>query len=55
LAILEDLGSKNGTAVRGQTVTSTVELIDGDRIRIGAFELTYRSLAGVGSTETQHR
>jgi DNA-binding winged helix-turn-helix (wHTH) protein len=55
LAILEDLGSKNGTHVRGQAVTSSVELIDGDRIRIGAFELTYRSLSGVGSTETQPR
>jgi DNA-binding winged helix-turn-helix (wHTH) protein len=55
LAILEDLGSKNGTYVRGQAVTSSVELIDGDRIRIGAFELTYRSLSGVGSTETQPR
>jgi DNA-binding winged helix-turn-helix (wHTH) protein len=55
LAILEDLGSKNGTYVRGEAVTSSVDLIDGDRIRIGAFELTYRSLAGVGSTETQHR
>ena len=54
-AILEDLGSKNGTYVRGQAVTSSVELIDGDRIRVGAFELTYRSLVGVGSTETQPR
>ena len=54
-ALLEDLGSKNGTSVRGQVVTSAVELIDGDRIRIGAFELTYRSLSGVGSTETQPR
>jgi hypothetical protein len=55
LAILEDLGSKNGTWVRSQAVTSAVELIDGDRIRIGAFELTYRSLSGAGSTETQPR
>ena len=55
LAVLEDLGSKNGTSVRDRPVTSRVELIDGDRIRIGAFELTYRSLGGVGSTETQHR
>jgi hypothetical protein len=31
------------------------ELTDGDRIWIGAFELTYRSLASVGSTETRHR
>jgi DNA-binding winged helix-turn-helix (wHTH) protein len=50
---LEDLGSKNGTYVRGQAVTSPVELADGDQIRIGAFELTFRRVTGKGSTETQ--
>ena len=52
-ATLEDLGSKNGTTVRGQRITSRVPLADGDRIRIGAFELTFRTLAAMGSTETQ--
>ena len=42
---LEDLGSKNGTYVRGHRVTSAVELADGDEIRIGTS----------GSTETQAR
>ena len=51
--ILEDLGSKNGTYLRGQAVTSPTPLTDGDQIRIGAFELTFRSLTGPGSTETQ--
>jgi DNA-binding winged helix-turn-helix (wHTH) protein len=55
VATLEDLGSKNGTYLRGQAIKAVAQLADGDRIRIGAFELTYRSLAGVGSTETQHR
>jgi len=50
---LEDLGSKNGTYVRGQPVTSPVHLTDGDQIRIGAFELTFRRVTGKGSTESQ--
>jgi DNA-binding winged helix-turn-helix (wHTH) protein len=51
-ATLEDLGSKNGTYLRGQPVTSPTPLADGDHIRIGAFELTFRTLAAPGSTET---
>jgi hypothetical protein len=27
-------------------------LADGDRIRVGAFELTFRTVTGGGSTET---
>jgi len=52
-ATLEDLGSKNGTYVRGQAVTSPVQLADGDQIRIGVFEITFRTLTADGSTETQ--
>jgi DNA-binding winged helix-turn-helix (wHTH) protein len=52
-ATLEDLGSKNGTSVRGKKITSPLKLNDGDRIRIGAFELTFRTLTAMGSTETQ--
>jgi DNA-binding winged helix-turn-helix (wHTH) protein len=54
-ATLEDLRSKNGTYLRGQLITSVAELTDGDRIRIGAFELTFRSVVDGGSTETQAR
>lgn len=50
---LEDLGSKNGTYLRGQAVTAPTPLMDGDRVRIGAFELTFRALTAAGSTETQ--
>jgi DNA-binding winged helix-turn-helix (wHTH) protein len=50
---LEDLGSKNGTYLRGQVLASPTRLADGDRIRIGAFELTFRTVTGIGSTETQ--
>ncbi len=52
---LEDLGSKNGTYVRGMAVRSPIALADGDRIRIGRFELTFRSLTAAGSTETEVR
>lgn len=52
LATIEDLGSKNGTFVRGQAITARLELADGDQIRVGGFELTFRILSGSGSTET---
>jgi DNA-binding winged helix-turn-helix (wHTH) protein len=52
-ASLEDLGSKNGTYLRGQVVTSPTQLTDGDRIGIGAFELTFRRVTGTASTDTQ--
>jgi DNA-binding winged helix-turn-helix (wHTH) protein len=48
-----DLGSKNGTYLRGQAVMSPTALADGDRIRVGAFELTFRTVTGTGSTETR--
>src|SRR6185436_9310245 len=51
VATLEDLGSKNGTYLRGQAVTAPTQLADGDRIGIGAFELTFRTLMAPGSTE----
>jgi DNA-binding winged helix-turn-helix (wHTH) protein len=41
-AIIEDLGSKNGTFVNNEIVTSPQPLKDGDRIRVGSFLLTYR-------------
>jgi len=53
IATLEDLGSKNGTYLRGKAVTSPTLLADGDQISIGAFELTFRTLAAPGSTDTQ--
>jgi DNA-binding winged helix-turn-helix (wHTH) protein len=52
VAILEDLGSKNGTHVRGEAVTSPILLADGDRIHIGRFELTFRTAGSGGPTET---
>jgi DNA-binding winged helix-turn-helix (wHTH) protein len=52
VAMLEDLGSKNGTLVRGQAVKGPVRLADGDEIRIGAFQLTFRILSSDGATAT---
>ncbi len=50
-AVLEDLGSKNGTSVRGQLLRTPVELADGDEICIGAAVLVFRMSLG-DTTET---
>jgi DNA-binding winged helix-turn-helix (wHTH) protein len=39
---IEDLGSRNGTAIRRTAVTSPRRLEDGDPIRLGATTLTFR-------------
>jgi len=49
---LEDLGSKNGTFNNDVRVTGSVELQDGDRIRLGALLLVFRSTAPAGTTPT---
>ena len=51
-AAIEDLGSKNGTAVGDSLLTSQFELKDGDRIRVGSVTLTYRRQAFDESTAT---
>ena len=45
-ASLEDLDSKNGTYLRGESVTRAVALKDGDEIRIGAVALRFRMASG---------
>jgi len=50
-AVLEDLGSKNGTSVRGRRLTAPAELQDGDEIGIGPAVLVFRSSSGDGTTE----
>lgn len=54
-AIVEDLGSKNGTYLRGQRVEAASQLADGDEIRLGSVPLTLRVLAKPGSTATKSR
>ena len=51
-ATLEDLGSKNGTYVKGRRVSAPARLADGDQIRLGSVVITFRIPAPVGSTET---
>jgi DNA-binding winged helix-turn-helix (wHTH) protein len=55
VATLEDAGSKNGTFVRGQAVTSPLQLADGDQIKIGAFQLTFRTAGSGAPTDTEQR
>ena len=55
VATLEDVGSKNGTYVRGQVLTSPLQLADGDQIKIGAFQLTFRTAGSGAPTATEQR
>lgn len=50
-AVLEDLGSKNGTFLRGERLTQPTELVDGDEIWAGSLVLVFRSSLGA-TTET---
>ena len=51
-AVLEDLGSKNGTLLRGERVESPTRLVDEDLITIGPASITFRVLHQTGSTAT---
>jgi DNA-binding winged helix-turn-helix (wHTH) protein len=51
---IEDLGSKNGTKVNGESVTRIAVLRDGDRVEIGREVVIYRCSAAGSSTETIH-
>ncbi len=51
-AVLEDLGSKNGTRLNGARIVSSRPLADGDEIRVGPAALTFRRFPATGSTET---
>lgn len=51
-AILEDLGSKNGTFRAGMRVKAPVELVNGDEILVGHIVLRYETGSFEASTET---
>jgi DNA-binding winged helix-turn-helix (wHTH) protein len=51
-AMVEDLGSKNGTYIAGHRVTIPHRLADGDQIRLGSVVITFRIPEPPGSTET---
>jgi DNA-binding winged helix-turn-helix (wHTH) protein len=48
-AVIDDLGSKNGTFVRGELVHGTKPLRDGDEIRIGTAVMTLRRFAAAST------
>lgn len=50
-ALLEDLGSRNGTFVDGVRVTTPVALADGAKIAVGGIALTFRASAEAPPTE----
>jgi DNA-binding winged helix-turn-helix (wHTH) protein len=52
-AVLEDMGSRNGTFVRGRRVTAPTELSDGDEICVGPEFITFAVTFPEGSTEEQ--
>jgi DNA-binding winged helix-turn-helix (wHTH) protein len=52
VAMLEDLGSKNGTFVNGQRITTAVRLFDRDQIGVGEMRLRFRILSAQPSTES---
>ena len=52
-ATVEDLGSKNGTFVRGQRISGRVELADGDELCLGTVLLVFEHHTAPRSTETE--
>jgi hypothetical protein len=51
-AIVEDLGSKNGTFVNDQLVSGPAPLAAGDRVRIGSLVAIFRAAGSDRPTET---
>lgn len=51
-AVLEDAHSKNGTYLNGTRITASVSLEDGNEIRLGTVELTFRIATATSPTAT---
>jgi DNA-binding winged helix-turn-helix (wHTH) protein len=51
-ATIDDLGSKNGTYVRGARISAPAQLLDGDQIQLGSTTVTFRMASRGGSTAT---
>ena len=49
-AALEDLGSQNGTYLRGEKITGRAMLADGDEVRLGPVSIVFRRVAPDAST-----
>lgn len=55
-AVLEDVGSKNGTRVDGKALRSARELRDGDKIAFGRVDAVYRaSASGIPTVSEDNR
>lgn len=54
-AVLEDLGSKNGTMLEGATIDRPTPLVDGSLIVVGATALKFRFFAALSTTDTVAR
>jgi len=52
-AVLEDLGSKNGTFLAGERLTASVRLSDGDLVGFGSLSLSFHARLPLMSTQTQ--
>ena len=50
---IEDLGSKNGTFVRGVRIEEPTRLSPGNDIQIGPIKLIFRMVDALGGTETE--
>jgi DNA-binding winged helix-turn-helix (wHTH) protein len=51
-ATIEDLGSKNGTFVRGAKIAGPAELADGDTVEVGSVRLLFRTSASSKTTDS---
>ncbi len=54
-AVLDDLGSKNGTFLGDSRVIGSRDLMDGDEIRLGSVQLVFRRPGSCASTSTLPR
>ena len=52
-ATVADLGSKNGTYVRGERIFGPAPVGDGDEIKVGSISITFRLVVSTASTVTQ--
>ena len=48
----EDLGSKNGSFIRGRRLEESIPLVDGDVVTTGVVELTFRMIRSAVPTES---
>jgi len=52
LAMLSDLGSKNGTYLNGERIKRATALHDGDEVRVGSVMVIFRNIQAPGTTQT---